>query len=238
MCINVAENNLEKLFRTFLFMKLLYKNGKAQFTKVEVAAISQMMGYKDVRQVSSHIDKLLRLKWLRRNSVTGYYQICSFDKLRVENDWESRASVECCLKDLTNIRAFIGGVIYTYLHKSFWRRVKKEKSVQLKGSTYHFLFPSFNFKMSYAPIAITGVNKMFNISISKASYLKREAARCGYIKLKKNYSETVVSKADLKVLTKYDDFQKNIVFHKGKYCLQLIDSILPQMPIRKRKKLI
>lgn len=201
-----------------------------------MAAIASMMNFADLRPLKNHIDKLIELGWIRKNDKTNYYQIKSFDKLRVDYDWESRASVECSLKEVNNIKAFVGAAIFSYQHKDFWRKVKREKSVCIKGRTYHFLSPSFKYQQHHAPVATTGIQALHDISKSKASELKNEALKLGYIHVKKDF-DTSYSDADLKLLIKYCDAPRNIRLLDGKVVLQLIDLILPKIDIRKRHKL-
>jgi hypothetical protein len=141
-------------------------------------------------------------------------------------------------EDIFRIQAALGAALYTYLHKDFWRKVKKAKSVQLKRRTYHFLFPSFNFKLQSAPISVNGINAIFNISQAKASRIKTLAASEKLIEVQKTYQKLNISKFDLEGLMQYSDIAtNNIIYKEGKYYLQEIDHIIPFITIRKRKKL-
>ena len=236
MCIWVAQNNEERLFKFFLFVKILYKSGKTKFSEIEIQGIATMMNYADVRPLKAFIDKLIELGWIKKNEKTGYYILSSFDQLRIENGWVSRASLECSIDEISNIKAFVGSAVYTYLHKDFWRRVKREKSVLIKGRTYHFLSPSFNYKKNYAPVATTGIEALYNISKSKASDLKYAAMEAKYILVKKDFDISNLD-VDPKLLIKYCDAPKNTRKVNGKVALQLIDLVLPTIEVRKRPKL-
>jgi hypothetical protein len=135
------------------------------------------------------------------------------------------------------IQAVTGAVIYGYLHKDFWRKVKSKKSVQIKGSTYNFLTSTFNYKKQYAPVSVIGVNKIFEISNSTASRLKKSAADEQFIKLKKNYSKPIVNLKIEKGMINLYDSPKDIVYKGGGYRFQLIDTIYPLFYFIKRKKL-
>lgn len=236
MCIWVAQHNQERTFQFYLFLKWLYKHGKTKLSPVEIKAIASMMNYADTRPVKKHIETLLELEWIKLNEKTGYYILVSIDRLRHAYDWESRASLECTLDEINNIQAFVGAAIYTYQHKDFWRKVKREKSVCLKGRTYHFLSPSFNYTNKYAPIATTGIQALYGISKSKASYLKHAALKAGHILVKKDF-DTTYADADINLLIKYCDAPRNLRKLDGKVVLQLIDLILPKIAIYKRHKL-
>lgn len=237
MCIWVAQQNQESVFQFFLFIKMLYPNGKTKFIPAEACALAQMMNYADVRSIQMQIVRLLELGWIYKNEKTEYYIIRSFDKLRLINEWESRVSLKCGLDDLNKIQAFIGAAIFAYLHKDFWRKVKREKSVRLKGRAYHFLSPSFNFKKHSAPIATTGVEAICNISKSKASYLKTMARKANYITIQKDFDKTEFSEAEIKAQIKYCNLPNRILKKDGKFALQLIDLILPKIDLKKRKTL-
>jgi hypothetical protein len=109
--------------------------------------------------------------------------------------------------------------------------------VQIKGCTYYFLSPKFNYKKQYAPVSIYGVNQLFNISTATASRLKNNAFKEGYIKLKKNYSDPVDGQILIKKLKALYDITPNIVYKKGKYREQLIDTTYPNFHFKKRKSL-
>jgi hypothetical protein len=236
MCVWVAQNNLEGVFQTFLFLKLLYRHGKTKLSKTEMAAIASMMNYADLRPLKSHIDKLIELGWIRKNERTNFYLIRSFDMLRRDYEWESRVSIECSIKEVNHIKAFVGAAIFSYQHKNFWRKVKREKSVRLKGRTYHFLSPFFKYQEHHAPVATTGIQSLYHISKSKASELKHAAFKLGYIHVKKDFDKSY-SDADIKLLIKYCDAPRNMRLLNGEVVLQLIDLILPKIAIRKRHKL-
>jgi hypothetical protein len=175
---------------------------------------------------------------MRLNTKTNYFLIHSFDRIRKNEGWESRASIEMYNHDVFRIQAILGAATYGYLHKDFWRKVKKEKFVQLKECAYHFPFPSFNFKLESAPISVNGVKSIFNISQAKASRIKTLAASQKLIQVQKTFKKLSISKFDLEGLKQYTSIvTNNIIFKDGNYYLQQIDHILPLFPIRKRKKL-
>jgi len=190
------------------------------------------------KTIKANAEKLIQLNWMRLNTKTNYYLINSFDRIRKNNGWESRASIEMYNQDVFRIQAILGAATYGYLHKDFWRKVKKEKVVQLKECTYHFPFPSFNFKLEPAPISVNGVKAIFNISQAKASRIKKLANAQKLIQVQKTYKKLSISKFDLEGLKQYTSIiTNNIIFKEGNYYLQQIDHIIPLFPIRKRKKL-
>ncbi len=196
--------------------------------------ISQIKSRKTTKK---HISFLLEIGWLTYNSKTQYYNIKSFDKIRQENEFNVRLAYPINFTNINNIQAATGAVIYGYLHKDFWRNVKRQKSVHIKGSTYHFLSLKYNYKEQPAPVSVIGVQKIFNISIATASRLKNAAAKHKLISLKKNYSKKAVNKYATDMYCKLNDLKPNIVYHNNKYHLQLIDTIYPLFYFTKRKSL-
>ncbi|MBU2018518.1 MAG: hypothetical protein KJ941_02625 [Bacteroidetes bacterium] len=239
LCIWTAQNNQENLFQFFLLLKLFYPNGKSKFTKIEMQALSQILGFTDrrYRQIKEYIKRLEELKWIRTNGNTGFYLIKSFENLRRENDWISRASVECTLKDLKQIYAFVGGAIFAYQFKDFWRKTKKGKSVRIMGRAYHFLFPSFNYHKSPAPIATTGIEQLYGIPKSKVSELKILAQKMGYLTFQHDFEMTNFTEKDINLMAKYTDSPQNFRRINEKFYLQLIDLVLPLISIKKRRNL-
>ncbi len=123
------------------------------------------------------------------------------------------------------------------VHRDFWRKVRRKKSVRIKGSTYNFLSPKFNFHQAPAPVSVFGIHKIFKISPSTASRLKTKAEENNLLKVKKNYGDIVTNKKAMERCIKYNNSRNNIVYFKGYFRFQLIDTILPLFLLTKRQKL-
>ncbi|AEA42447.1 hypothetical protein [Fluviicola taffensis] len=236
-CVYVAKNNLEKPFQLYLLLKFFYPTGKSKLVRIEKQALLNQLPYKDLRSLNANIERLKEIGWLKQNSVTGYYQILSIHKLREQNDWASRAGIEADFKGVFSIPPILGFAIYTYLYIDFWRKVKRDKSVRLKGRTYHFIPSSSKSFTEFAPIATTGVKALFGISTKKASFLKHEASSGGFISVKKDYEDLPYSYSMIKRLVRSESIVPNVRKIKGKYQLQLIDQILPHKHLIRLKKM-
>lgn len=237
MFIDAQKFGYTKELQFFLLLKLLFRQGKAKLNNDDLRFIEYIEQTKLRRTTTNYIQRLLELNFINHNTKTGYYSINSFDKIRHFHDWKVRLAFPIDLSNYNKIQAVTGAVIYGYLHKDFWRYVKREKSVQIKGSTYHFLSNTFNYKKQLAPVSVIGVNKIFNISIATASRLKTAAYNEKFIKLKKNFGDAIPDKQLMKLVLKYNDNANNIVFHKGQYRLQLIDTVCPLFYFIKRTNL-
>lgn len=234
MSIWVAANNKENEFQFFLLLKLLFRHGKMELTPIEIQALQSILGLKQKKSVINLFERVIQLGWIRKNEKTGYYIIKSFDKLRIENLWESRISTLITLSDLNHLNAHIGASLYTYLHKIFWHKVRREKSVRLKGCTFHFLSLTFNYLNQSAPIATTGVESLYNISKSKASRLKLSASKFKLIEVQKNYIKQDYSEAEIKIMIKYDLIPAYVSKYNDSFFLQSIDLITPKISLYKR----
>ncbi|WP_289024447.1 hypothetical protein [uncultured Salegentibacter sp.] len=135
------------------------------------------------------------------------------------------------------IKAITGAIIYGYLHKDFWRKVRRKKSVQIKGSTYHFLSPHFNYKEAPAPLSVLGIGIIFHISPATAFRLKNCARKQKLLEVKKNYGAVIPNKKAMELCLDYNDKPNNIVFVEGNYRFQLIDTICPLFLFKRRQKL-
>ncbi len=236
MFIDAQTGNYSNELKTFLLLKLLYRNGKSKLISDEISYLRWELKVSR-KTINKHIDFLKSLGWLVYNSKTEYYSIRAFDKLREENNWEVRLAFPINFKTYKELKAVTGAVIYGYLHKDFWRKVKSEKSVQIKESTYYFISPKFNYKQQPAPVSVNGVTDIFNISKATASRLKNYAFKSGFINLKKNYSENFVNKKAMQEWCNYNERNHNIVYVEGGYRLQFIDTVYPLFYFTKRKSL-
>ena len=133
----------------FLLLKLLYPNGKTRLGNEELLFLELTHQIKSRKTIKSYISKLLDLKFLSYNSKTQYYIIRSFYNIRAIHNLESRLAFPIGYYNYQKLDAVTGAVIYGYLHKDFWRKVKQKKSVQIKGCTYNFPKFNFNFKNQY-----------------------------------------------------------------------------------------
>jgi len=237
MFIDAQSNNYSKELKCFLLLKLIYPSGKAQLNSEALQFIQLVEAINSRKTLDKYIKFLMEIGWISYNQKTQFYVFKSFDKIRKDNNWEVRLAFQIDFNNYYKIKAVTGAVIYGYLHKDFWRKVKKQKSVQLKGSTYHFLSPKFNYKKQYAPVSVNGVMQLFNISTATASRLKNEAFNEGLIKLKKNYSKTPINKKIMQYYLDYNDMKQSIAYTNGKYRLQLIDTLYPLFYFTKRKSL-
>lgn len=237
MFIDAQIYGYQKELQFFLLLKLVFRTGKARLNNSDLQFIEYIKQIKLRRTTNKYIKLLLELNFISYNSKTGYYSINSFDRIRQFHNWKVRLAFPIDYTNYNKIQAVTGAVIYGYLHKDFWRYVKKQKSVQLKGSTYNFLNNTFNYKKQYAPVSVIGVNKIFNISQATASRLKNAAYKEQFIKLKKNFGDVVTNKQAMELYLEYNEKANNIVFYEGEYRLQLIDTIYPLFYFIKRTNL-
>lgn len=238
LCIYVSRNNLENSLRLFVLLKLCNPSGKLKMENKVLEVLATTLGV-SVRTVRNNMRRLKAMGWIRKNGKTQYYILYSYDRIRVQYNWTSRASVEIYKEDVIRLRDKLGAVPYAYLYNDIKRKGKKERSVLFSRGTNHSLLPSFTTKkQKYLPISVNGVEKLFGISRSKASRMKIRAAKTGFLKVKKNFEKTDLSIFYVNLMSQNDEFlRKKIVYRRGNYYLQKPDLIKPMLRLRKRKKL-
>jgi len=133
--IDAQQKSYAKKLRFFLLLKLLYNCGKTRLEEDELLFIEFIEEIRCQRTSLGYIRFLREKGWLFYNEKTGYYLLKSFERIRRENNWEVGLAFPIDSSSYKNIKAVTGAVIYGYLHKDFWRKLKRKKSVRLKGRT-------------------------------------------------------------------------------------------------------
>jgi len=234
--IDAQQKSYAKKLRFFLLLKLLYNCGKTKLEEDELLFIEFIEEIRCRKTSLDHIQFLREKGWLFYNEKTGYYLLKSFERIRRENNWEVNLAFQIDISSYKNIKAVTGAVIYGYLHKDFWRKLKRKKSVRLKGSTYHFLSPNFNYNEKPAPVSVLGISKIFNTSPSTATKLKNEAVRNKLLFVQKNYSAGIPNKKAMELCIKYQEAPNTMVFRNRANRFQLIDTVYPLFHFKKLKK--
>lgn len=170
--LEAQKQSYRRKLRVFLCLKLLYKNGKTKLRDKDLLFLELGEQIRTRKTTLQYIQFFIKKGWIQYNASTGYYILKSFVRIRRENNWKVRLAFPVTFKNYQIIKAITGAVLYGYLHKDFLRKVRRRKSVQMKGSTFHFLFPNFICQEAAAPITLSGINKIFNLSVSTASRLK------------------------------------------------------------------
>jgi len=220
--IDAQQKSYAKKLRFFLLLKLLYSCGKTRLEEDELLFIEFIEEIRCRKTSLGYIEFLREKGWLFYNQKTGYYLLKSFERIRRENNWEVGLAFPIDSSSYRNIKAVTGAVIYGYLHRDFWRKLKRKKSVRLKGRTYHFLSPKFNYQEKPAPAA---------------TKLKNEALRHKLLFVQKNYSVGIPNKKAMELCIKYQQGAPNtMVFRDGANRFQLIETVYPLFHFKKLKK--
>lgn len=191
------------------------------------------------KTIIRYIENLKSKKWLQYNYYKKHYIFSSFTKIREFSECKTRLAIKINIENYKNIEALTGAVIFSYLHKDFWRKVKNKKSVLIKGRTYGSFGYNFNYKNEFAPVSIYGVEAIFNIPPSTACRLKLAAAEAKLIEIKPNYEliDLYVEKDQREIVKDLLNI-KNLVYLNGKYMLRGIDHICPLFEFVKLKSII
>lgn len=238
MIITAKETSLGKKLQVFLLLKLMYRHGKSRLTEDDLRFIQLTEQISSFKTIKNYIRFFLRERWISYNFKTGYYILRSFDHIRKEKGWNSRAAFPVDFDSYQKLEAITGAIIFGYLYKNYWRKLRRRKSVLYKGSTFNFPAPQYpHKKKGLAPVSVLGVNQLFALSASTASRIKRAAQKEGYLFIKKNFLPVIPYPGMLERCLKYNDKRKNLVYHEGKLCLQLIDTVFPHFQFTRRQSL-
>ena len=237
LLVDAQQKGYLKKVRLFLLLKLMFPSGKTRLSLRELQFVERVDQIKSRKTTINYLNFLHRRGWIVYNSRTGYYILKSFDRIREENNWKIRWAIPVGPRTYRKLKAVTGAVIYGYLHKDFHRKLRKKKSVLVKGGTYHFRSSSFSNEPQTAPVSVYGAARLFNISVSTASRLKKAAEKENYLQVEKNYGERIDHKKMMMACLEYNDMRNNIVYHQGNYHFQLIDSVFPLFLFTRRKKL-
>lgn len=238
MCNWVVQNNLENPFSVFVYLKLTYPSGKIQWIKQDKEYASLFL-QKCEKTINNNFKKLIDLGWLYYDEEFQYYRLEALDTLRDERDWTQRRAYPFSYRDISHIRATLGAVLYTQLYKSYCRKhFKKRKSNVLKSESASKSFAVSFDRKKYAEISVLSINKIFGISINKASRIKKLAAKYKLLEVRKQYLRISYNQVyAAKKGNKYREESQNIIFKNGNYYVQLTDKIYSDLYFKKRKKL-
>lgn len=234
LCAYAARHNKENQQRLFLAMKLLCDDGKLKLNRQNKITLALALGYKSTKPLNQLIEDLIQDKWIRRNEKTGYYLILGFDKLANIKFYNCSSAIECNLKDLNSIWAFNGAALFTYLYRTQKGRINKAKtSERKKARSFHGQSNSPSFV--FLPIALSGVNQIFGVTMTKIHLMKNEAVKHGYIEVKHNITILSRFKAIGKQFKAYKMEDKQI-HGKTRIYIQDTDTIFTSIPLKRRRK--
>lgn len=234
--IHAYQNKYSKDLRFYILLKLNFPQGKFENSKEILENLQTQDQIKSHKTVKKHLEKLIQLRFITFNKKTNYYQLISFDKIRVNLGIISRKAIRVDKSIYKEIYALTGAVIFAWLHRDFWRNVHKEKVVTVKGVTYNSKSFKTSQKKSPAPVSLYGVNSIYGIPVTSIARLKKLAVELELIEVKHSYSKEPVDKLNYERILKYYSAKNNIVFRNDEYYLQEIDHITPNIFFSKRKK--
>lgn len=235
MCLWTLQNNKEKAFRLFVYLKLCYPSGKIKWNQDD-KALAALTLCNTEKTINNNFKKLSAYNWIFYDKQLDYWRIKSFEKIRKEYSWYQNSSYSFELKDLFPVYSVLGGVLYTHLYKSWIKKYLKGKSnVRIKRrADKSFAYSS----KVFADISVLSVKRFYGISICKAVRLKQCAKAGGFIKVRKNHNKLPEEWVQVfKKGIKYREESPNIVFKNGNYYEQLTDQIKTEMIAKRRKKI-
>jgi hypothetical protein len=231
--VDAQQKGYNNQLKFFIATKILFPIGKSKLDNNELQLIEKAINLKSRKTSKSNLKFLIEKGWIIYNNTTKYYIFKSFNKINIENEFQSKLFFPIQLNYINNFKAITGAVIYGYLYLDFKRKLKKKGSVLINGDTYN----SKSFKyIVFAPVSVLSIKKIFNISPATASRLKIAAMEQGFIEVKKNFTISPINNGIFKVL-KYNDKSNRVFYKDGKFQYQEIDTIKIDFIFLKRKKL-
>jgi len=166
------------------------------------------------KTINSRIIKLIAMGWIAKFKTNNYIQIRSFDKVCRKCNVYSRSAIVLSKDFLADFKAYIGGAIYTHFYFASKKRIRRRDAAIMdtaiapaQGSFYG------------SPVAINGVAKCVEISISKAARLKSSAVKAGFINVTSN-NEQLLLNSDYQTFVHKatNNCGKFFPIHKTLYC--------------------
>lgn len=238
------QNKLLKATAIYIFLKF-YSDGKVHQNSPVFDLLKTTLNIKDQRTLAKHINSLLHLNWMGFNETSGNYFIRSFESLRGQYGFKKRQGAVCYDKDLNKLESFFFAAIVTReINVQKFLRTRRGRSSAATNKRDVASQPGN--PASYAPqyfgLSNSIISQKIGCKKTRASELKKQAAKDGFIKVRKRYRELVhLNKGDFylpKYLPEVDGaLAGRIKFRKrknGKIVVieQLYDEIIPKVGIK------
>ncbi|HEY9177662.1 MAG TPA: hypothetical protein VIN07_08235, partial [Flavipsychrobacter sp.] len=182
------------------------------------------------KTVESHLQRLVDDKWIGKRLATYYPR--SFAYLEDIIKSPINMAVEVGENDLVNFKAFcVGAVIGNLVRsKATGKKKNSEVGLQKRGNT--------STASLYSPVANSVIASVFDCSMYSASKYKNIARKHGYIKIRRNFEKTGLSKEHITLFRKYAHDASKCKFTKDQIVQRHPDLVKTQMCFKRRKKTI
>jgi hypothetical protein len=254
----VQEHKLVKPLSVYMYLKCM-SSGKLHKSDSVFLNMPKVLGVRDKRTLNKHLATLLDLNWIGFNSQTGNYFTRGIGYIRQVHKFYKRTAVTFGIANLRDMQAFIAGGIISNNVKTqqyFWEVAKEGKlrsaivKSGLASQDQKLTSNATTQKPDYYGLGVNKIAQLLFCSPSRASELKIEAQKAGYIRIRKKFHELcVLGKADHKLRASYaftnPSEAKKVRFKKVKrkgammvaVLIQLHDEIRPKMEFKRMEKL-
>lgn len=183
------KKKMHKALGLYLLLKASC-DGHTVLTKEYKSYFMSLLGIKDNRSFSKHLQKLIAENWIGCNAKTGIYYIRGSKSLRKRYGFRHNTAVVFNIADdAPNVTAFVHGAIINHeirrRTKARNARVKKlaGSSALLKESALHELAVK-GLISEYIGLSLSVIGRILEVSQSQADRIKINLKALGYIKLK------------------------------------------------------
>jgi hypothetical protein len=227
----------------------MFSDGKLREDSPVFEQMRNQLRLKDKRTFDKHIGILIQLGWVGYNSRTGIYFIRSFDYVRLIYNFRKRTATTLYLKDIWHIQQYLVGVILSAEmrgQKYYWESVyrRKPRTATKKGDVAKHS-KVYSEVPNYYGLSVKAIAELLGCRTTRASVLKQQAAKAGYIKMKHHFAEyATLTEADFHFRPNLNDrfpalagkFRIKKVKHNGttsyKVLVQLHDEIIPNLAFK------
>lgn len=234
---HVLTRSLAKPFKTYLWLKI-NSSGKLKLSNRDKLDICRDLGYKSIKTVNAHLEKLQALNWVGYNPSSGYYFIRGFWQISRALQFESKECVEFDTRDVDTLKGFLAATcIAKLINKQYNDNRKRNK--QSRSAESHTTGGSNQVvkDQSAFPVSNIGLAKCLGVAKSTAFRLKKLASNGGYIKVQADYEKTGL---DAYHLNNYRMSMPELACRmrvvRGKIVLMKADLVTHSMRFRVNKK--
>jgi len=172
-----------KDLRLFLFLKLLYPQGKYKTSELPIDLISHELEV-DRRTVVRRLESLANINWISTNIKTGYSLVHSPRQIMWGYKKRRYSKQKLMIHNIKAIDATMGFVIFKKCSLAYkWKLNNQGGFAYLKANAFtsHLDY----LPKGYSPIALRGASKIFGVSLNMVNRLKNAAIKESYIKVLK-----------------------------------------------------
>jgi hypothetical protein len=229
-CQYVIKNKLIKEARLLVMLKFQFKD----ITKIDhedIVFLASELGYKCPKQIRSQLKRLIELNWIGYNFETQNYFIRGIDEIRKLLNFTRRQSAEIGYENIKKFKLFAASAVMRSLNNNYRRKLTYPEAEGNSG-------PSLQANGKSTPISNEALSIILGVSLSTAFQFKKDAAKAGFINLKKMFKKTPYKWKDIKAFIKGNpELAKRAVRKRRHIYLKEPDHVESLVIARRRKKI-